>query len=251
MDCKILHSLVSFNRFTCNKYCGLFPYYLFFSAPRYSLNSNFSGFGVARNNTNVSPNSLVMDVRVDPPELWFQCSFDCDVNGTYNFIFVFSFKIISKITATENMFFNASSHGSAVWLQYQVNDVSSGWMPKNVGGEFSIENTFGSSIRKITPGNCSGSYMTLSSLETAFSRSTVPPRITEATMFRILVDGILEIGIPWFLNSSATFFRARFESFSDLAPVQTILPVLKMRVVVFGFFSLKTSPGKRSGLYSI
>ena len=58
-------------------------------------------------------------------------------------------------------------------------------------------------------------------------------------------------GIPWFLNSFTTLFRARFESFSDLAPVQTIRPVVKMRVVVFGFFSLKTSPGKRPGLYSI
>ena len=35
-----------------------------------------------------------------------------------------------------------------------------------------------------------------------------------------------------------------------MAPVQTIFPELKIRVAVFGFFSLKTSPGNWSGWYS-
>jgi hypothetical protein len=43
---------------------------------------------------------------------------------------------------------------------------------------------------------------------------------------------------------------ALLDSFSDLAPVQTIFPELKIKVAVFGLFRRKTKPGNCSGRYS-
>src|SRR4030066_1084562 len=57
--------------------------------------------------------------------------------------------------------------------------------------------------------------------------------------------------MPSLRSSLTTFSTALRDSFSDLAPVHTILPVPKMSVAVFGFFSLKTKPGKTLGLYSV
>ncbi len=69
-------------------------------------------------------------------------------------------------------------------------------------------------------------------------------------MFCIFSSGLLMIMMPPFLSSLTTFMTALFASFSDLAPVQTIFPELKISVAVFGLFSLKTRPGNCSGLYS-
>jgi len=130
---------------------GLVPYCLFFSAPHYALQPSFAGFGVARNTSNIVPSWFVVGVAVDPPELWFQYFFEYSMNGTYNFLFIFPFKIINKIRASENMHFNSTSRGSAIWLQYKVNDVPFGWAGTDIWGDFSIENTFKSGTR--------GSYM--------------------------------------------------------------------------------------------
>src|SRR3990170_870514 len=70
-------------------------------------------------------------------------------------------------------------------------------------------------------------------------------------MFWIVTTGFSIIWIPWLLNSLTTFSTALRDSFSDLAPVHTILPVPKIRVAVFGFFRRKTKPGKTLGLYSV
>lgn len=126
---------------------GLYPYYLYYSAPNYSFEPGFSGFGVARNQTNILPWMMVVGIGVDPPDLWFQYFFQCSINGTYNFIFVFPFNVISKISATENMSFRTTSRGSAIWLRYEVNDISVGWASKEIWGYFSIENTFQSGTR--------------------------------------------------------------------------------------------------------
>ena len=63
-------------------------------------------------------------------------------------------------------------------------------------------------------------------------------------------SGLLMIIMPPFLSSLTTFVTARLASFSDLAPVQTIFPELKINVAVFGRLSLKTNPGNCSGRYS-
>jgi len=110
--------------------------------------------------------------------------------------------------------------------------------------------TLGSAILYIRPGNCSGSYIVLPSEYAAFSRSIMPPRLAEATMFCIFSSGLLIIMIPPFLSSFITFITARRDSFSDFAPVQTIFPELKMSVAVLGLLSLKTRPGNCSGRYS-
>ena len=111
--------------------------------------------------------------------------------------------------------------------------------------------TCGSSILYTAPGNCSGSYMTLLSLNTRLSRSISPPSAAEATMFWMLTTGFSVIWMPWLLSSLTTFSTALRDSFSDLAPVQTIFPVPKIRVAVLGFLRRKTSPGNTLGLYSV
>ena len=70
-------------------------------------------------------------------------------------------------------------------------------------------------------------------------------------MFWMLTTGFSVIWMPCCLSSLTTFSTALRDSFSDLAPVQTILPVPKIRVAVLGFLSRKTSPGNTLGLYSV
>jgi hypothetical protein len=69
-------------------------------------------------------------------------------------------------------------------------------------------------------------------------------------MFTTFTSGLLMMMIPPFFSSLTTFITALWDSFSDFAPVQTILPVLKISVAVLGLLSLNTSPGNRSGRYS-
>ena len=70
-------------------------------------------------------------------------------------------------------------------------------------------------------------------------------------MFWMLTIGFSVIWMPSPRSSLTTFSTALRDSFSDFAPVQTILPVPKIRVAVFGFFRRKTKPGNTLGLYSV
>ena len=124
---------------------------LYYNAPRYSLQSGFSGFGMWSNLTNINTTRFVVEVKVEPLELWFQYSFLCSKNGTYNFLFVFPFYITNKISSTENLHFNATPHGSLVWIKLYVDDVFSEPVKKDIDGRFYILNTFRSGTR--------GSYM--------------------------------------------------------------------------------------------
>src|SRR5208337_4046428 len=67
----------------------------------------------------------------------------------------------------------------------------------------------------------------------------------------MLTIGFSVIWMPSPRSSFTTFSTALRDSLSDLAPVQTILPVPKIKVAVFGFLSLKTKPGNTLGLYSV
>src|SRR4030043_75765 len=53
-------------------------------------------------------------------------------------------------------------------------------------------------------------------------------------MFTTFKSGLLMMIIPSFFSSLTTFMIALRDSFSDFAPVQTILPALKIKVAVFG-----------------
>src|SRR6267378_7354247 len=108
----------------------------------------------------------------------------------------------------------------------------------------------GSGIRWINPGNCSGSYIDFGSCLAASSRWIFPPRFADATMFWIVISASCWMGIPPFFNLLTTSCTAFLDWSSDFAPVQTIFPELKIKVAVFGVFSLKTSPGNWSGWYS-
>ncbi len=56
--------------------------------------------------------------------------------------------------------------------------------------------------------------------------------------------------MPLFFSSLITRITALRASFSDLAPVQTIFPELKINVAVLGLLRRKTKPGNCSGRYS-
>lgn len=126
---------------------GLFNLYI--NAPKYHLDPNLQGFGVARNQTSIYPSFFVVIVSVEPDQLFFQYGFYCDMKGTYNFLFIFPFRIKSNLLSTRGMDFNTTSYGSAVWIEYVVNSVGN----YNVSGTFEIEDTFRTGTQ--------GSYMFL------------------------------------------------------------------------------------------
>jgi hypothetical protein len=117
---------------------GVDLYILYVNAPNYRSDPNLSGFGVARNQTGIYPSFFVVIVSIDPDELFFQYYFTCDTQGTYNFLFVFPFKIKSILDSTLGINFNSTSRGSAVWISYPVSHEGS----YNVYGQFEIEDTF-------------------------------------------------------------------------------------------------------------
>lgn len=54
---------------------GIF-YYRFISAPSYSFKYGFSGFGIARNNTDILPAMMVVGVGIDLQNSGFNTSFN-------------------------------------------------------------------------------------------------------------------------------------------------------------------------------
>ncbi len=57
-------------------------------------------------------------------------------------------------------------------------------------------------------------------------------------MFTTLISGLPGIIIPLLFSSLTTFLIALCASLDDLAPVQTIFPVLKIRIEVLGLLIL-------------
>jgi hypothetical protein len=106
----------------------------------YRLDPNYSGFGVLVNKTNISPvhPDLIIILSIEPNELYFQYFFMCKEAGTYNFLFIFPFNLTEKLSATENVSFKSTPYGSAVWLQYVINETGS----HSISGNFAIEETF-------------------------------------------------------------------------------------------------------------
>jgi hypothetical protein len=116
-------------------------YVVFVTAPVYSFKTGYSGFGIAHNES-IIPMLMTVGVAINPPELWFDYYFSCYMNGTYNFIFAFPFNIMRQIRVSENMSTKSTPHGSAIWLQCRVNNVSSYGLDHEIWGDFAIENTF-------------------------------------------------------------------------------------------------------------
>ena len=85
----------------------------------------------------------------------------------------------------------------------------------------------------------------------AFSRWILPPRFIAATMFWTVTVASFRMSMPPFLSFFTTVSTASAAISFDLEPVHTILPVLNIRVAVFGTASLNTKPGNRSGWYSV
>lgn len=137
----------------------------YYYAPRYSFLPTPRGFGMASNQTNIQPTTLWVDIQANAPQLGFRYYFQCSTNGTYNFLFTFPFKVIRKDSSTPNMLFNSTSSGSVIWLEYLVEDVSTGWKPEEIWGYFDIDNTFQSGTR--------GSYTFLFPFENAIDGEAV------------------------------------------------------------------------------
>lgn len=115
----------------------------------YSVKPDLSGFAIARNETNVSPQSLTMCLNVDPPEFSFDYTCEFNKTGTYDFVFVFPFYIKTMLSGYSSMIgnsgykdmtFNATDRGSAVWCNYTYDNAS--FMIPDIAGVFSIEKTF-------------------------------------------------------------------------------------------------------------
>ncbi|MGD0495908.1 MAG: hypothetical protein ABSB28_07675 [Candidatus Bathyarchaeia archaeon] len=123
---------------------GFASYYLvsFYSAPVYSFKAGYSGFEIAHNTSSITPVTMTVLVSVNPPHLFFDYYFICNANGTYNFIFAFPFNILEQTGASEKMATRSRPHGSAIWLQYVVDNVSSWGLGHEIWGDFVIENTF-------------------------------------------------------------------------------------------------------------
>jgi hypothetical protein len=127
---------------------GLFLLYQY--APSYSFNPNYRGFAIARNSSlTINPYFMVLRISVlgDMPILYFRYDFAVGENGTYNFIFIFPFRVADEIGSSEGLNVISTEYGSAIWLKHQVVDVQTGWKSQYVWGEYYIENTFQSGSR--------------------------------------------------------------------------------------------------------
>jgi hypothetical protein len=82
------------------------------------------------------------------------------------------------------------------------------------------------------------------------SREIGNPTSHEPTIFYILKSCIWTVGKPTFLMALAYFLAASLLKSSDLAPVQTILPDVKISAVVLGSLILMMTAANRLGLYS-
>lgn len=133
----------------CFAFSGAILVYPSLRPYNYRLDPNYSGFEVFVNKTNISPVNpdLIVILSIEPNELYFQYFFNCEEVGTYNFLFVFPFNLTEKMSTTENVSFKSTPYGSAVWLQYVINETGS----YNIFGKFVIEETFKS--------GSGGSYM--------------------------------------------------------------------------------------------
>jgi len=74
--------------------------------------------------------------------------------------------------------------------------------------------------------------------------------------YKMVISSKFSLYTNWLTGKLSAFkitaysLAANLESSSDLAPVHTIFPELKIRAVVFGFRILIITAGKRLGLYS-
>ncbi len=85
--------------------------------------------------------------------------------------------------------------------------------------------------------------MLLGNVLAACSKCIFPPRLIDATIFCISTTASFFTLIPPFRSFCTTVFTALRAISSDLEPVHTILPDVKINVAVFGLFNLNTRPG--------
>ncbi len=258
-------------------FLGVLPCCSFFNAPSYSFQPSFSGFAVARNHTNITPDRLRVIIGIEPATLFFQYSFACYENGTYNFLFIFPFNVTSKINSTQNMNFTATSVGSAIWLQYPLNDVPQGGSHRDIFGDFLIENTFQSGTR--------GSYTFIlpfggaiksevignrqSGLGVFFHTEKVELEFTVPETFRIIQSfpGFLEgpepfvtstnrtmMSVKWIfdeLRGSVTIYcedpneRSSYESWLFLGGIFLSLGMSITVTTIYDFFKERTRPSEK------
>jgi hypothetical protein len=125
---------------------GVFFYYSYAYPPTFSSNPYYEGFGTGQNGT-VTPTSMLIELTVFPPTLYFQYNFVPLTSGVYNFIFVFPFDIKGdlptrslggSILKPENMTFNFSNSGTAISLSLNLTKM----VGDTIWGNFNIAQTF-------------------------------------------------------------------------------------------------------------
>jgi hypothetical protein len=115
---------------------GAVLFYGYANPPSYSYDPHYQGFGVAQNSTAL-PNIMVIGFIVDPPELFFQYFYIAQTYGTYNFIFVFPFNVVSIIGDSGNMTVNSTNTCTVISMSLHLNESS-----QQIWGDFRIAKTF-------------------------------------------------------------------------------------------------------------
>jgi hypothetical protein len=155
---------------------GLLPYVIYYTAPTYTTKpSDYGGFAIARNETNIIPQSISLSLNVDSSTALFNYGCEFTAEGTYNFVFVFPFHI-NQITGplccaylspnstkgfvgynTYNI--STTEWGSVIWLSYEnTND----FIKPSIEFQMTLDQTFLS--------GCRGSY----SLTLPFQENFIP-----------------------------------------------------------------------------
>lgn len=120
------------------------------NAADYSFEPNTQGFAIARNyTTNIFPSTMRITVSAysDIDKMHFRYDFRVTENGSFNFIFIFPFKVERILGSTDGLKSNVTSHGTAIWIKHRIEDVGIYGRSAHIWGELQIADTFLSGSR--------------------------------------------------------------------------------------------------------
>lgn len=107
-----------------------------------SYDPNYQGYGVATNNT-VTPSVYDIWLSYSPSAFSFYYEYLATTNGTYNFIFVFPFKVTNTLENPENMSITPTKTGTILSSSLSLNGLNqSHFSGQALSAYFEIANTF-------------------------------------------------------------------------------------------------------------
>ena len=125
---------------------GGYWFYSYANPPTLSSDPNYQGFAIARNST-INPIAMNIELEVNPSELSFQYFYNAQLNGTYNFIFVFPFHVTGIVDESENMSINPTNTCTVFSLSLNLTKNNEYWESEQISGDFMIAQTFLSGSR--------------------------------------------------------------------------------------------------------